>query len=121
MEIGFLMMRLGRLDNARAAFDMALALRPGYVAALEGLCLSLFGLNRYEESLPKILELRAAAPAASYVDGSYLHAQLQCCAWSEFDSQSRAITVALEQVELWSEPVWRVPWCEGCASAAGRR
>lgn len=36
-------------------------------------------------------------------------------------TQGRAITVALEQVELWSEPVWRVPWCEGCGPAAGRR
>lgn len=29
---------------------------------------------------------------------------------------NRAITVALEQVETWSEPVWRVPWCESCGS-----
>ena len=27
---------------------------------------------------------------------------------------SRAITVALEQAETWSEPVHRVPWCEAC-------
>ena len=27
---------------------------------------------------------------------------------------NRAITVAFERLEMWSEPVWRVPWCEAC-------
>jgi oxazoline/thiazoline synthase len=30
---------------------------------------------------------------------------------------NRAITVALEQARMWSEPVWRVPWCSACGSA----
>jgi len=34
---------------------------------------------------------------------------------------NRAITVALFQVEMWSEPVWRVPWCEACGERAARR
>ena len=33
---------------------------------------------------------------------------------------NRAITVALAQVEMWSEPVWRVPWCEACGERAAR-
>lgn len=33
---------------------------------------------------------------------------------------NRAITVALEHARMWSEPVFRVPWCSGCATARGR-
>ncbi|MEP7124828.1 MAG: TOMM precursor leader peptide-binding protein [Byssovorax sp.] len=31
---------------------------------------------------------------------------------------NRAFTVALFQLEVWSEPVWRVPWCEACGPRA---
>lgn len=34
---------------------------------------------------------------------------------------NRAITVALEQAEMWSEPVWRVPWCEACGERGAHR
>jgi bacteriocin biosynthesis cyclodehydratase domain-containing protein len=34
---------------------------------------------------------------------------------------NRAITVALFQAEMWSEPVWRVPWCEACGERAARQ
>jgi len=30
---------------------------------------------------------------------------------------NRALTVALEEARMWSEPVWRVPWCEACGRA----
>jgi bacteriocin biosynthesis cyclodehydratase domain-containing protein len=30
---------------------------------------------------------------------------------------NRAITVALDELRTWSEPVWRVPWCPRCGSA----
>ena len=33
---------------------------------------------------------------------------------------NRALTVALFQVEMWSEPAWRVPWCESCGDQAAR-
>ena len=33
---------------------------------------------------------------------------------------NRALTVALFQLEMWSEPVWRVPWCEACGERAAR-
>lgn len=33
---------------------------------------------------------------------------------------NRALTVALAQLEMWSEPVWRVPWCEACGGRAAR-
>ena len=29
---------------------------------------------------------------------------------------NRAITVDFEQMKTWSEPVWRVPWCEDCGA-----
>jgi bacteriocin biosynthesis cyclodehydratase domain-containing protein len=33
---------------------------------------------------------------------------------------NRALTVALAQLEMWSEPVWRVPWCQACGERAAR-
>lgn len=33
---------------------------------------------------------------------------------------NRALTVALFQLEMWSEPVWRVPWCEACGPLTPR-
>lgn len=33
---------------------------------------------------------------------------------------NRALTVALSRAEMWSEPVWRVPWCQACGDAVAR-
>jgi bacteriocin biosynthesis cyclodehydratase domain-containing protein len=33
---------------------------------------------------------------------------------------NRAVTVALEHARMWSEPVFRVPWCDGCAGTRDR-
>lgn len=33
---------------------------------------------------------------------------------------NRAITIALEHARMWTEPVWRVPWCPSCGAGARR-
>jgi bacteriocin biosynthesis cyclodehydratase domain-containing protein len=30
---------------------------------------------------------------------------------------NRAVTIALEHARMWTEPVWRVPWCPSCGRA----
>jgi bacteriocin biosynthesis cyclodehydratase domain-containing protein len=32
---------------------------------------------------------------------------------------NRALTIDLEGMRVWSEPVWRVPWCASCGQAGG--
>jgi protein O-GlcNAc transferase len=104
LEIGYLMLRLGRAGNAHAAFSMALELQPDHIPALEGATITLFALNRYDEALPKLAALRAAVPNLDYVDGSLLHAQLQCCEWGEYDDRRRAIVEGVRRGERADAP-----------------
>jgi len=91
-EIGCLMLRLGRYGNAHAAFAVALQLDPSDLGALEGRTMTLVAVGRYHEALPGLQALLSRAPETDYLLGTWFHARLNCCEWSEFDSVRRSIS-----------------------------
>jgi predicted O-linked N-acetylglucosamine transferase (SPINDLY family) len=115
IEIGHLMLRLGTLDNALAAFGVALRLRPGWVPALEGSSLILIALNRHAEALPGLEVLRSKKPESDYLDGSILHARLNCCDWTGFEALSASISTRLKRGERADAPLSYLAHSESAA------
>ncbi len=115
MEIGRLMLRLGRLDNAHAAFSAALQLKPDDVLALEGRTMSLIALNRHEEALSGLELLRTLRPGTDYLQGTILHARLNCCDWSGFEGQSAGIVARIRRGERADAPLSFMAHCDSPA------
>jgi predicted O-linked N-acetylglucosamine transferase (SPINDLY family) len=104
LEVGRLMLRLGRIGNAHAAFCAALQLAPDSLPALEGRTKTLLALNRHEEAQPGLDALCEAVPGQDYLQGLKFHAQLHCCDWSEFDAQRRSIADRVRRGERADNP-----------------
>ncbi|MFL6605523.1 MAG: acetylglucosamine transferase [Steroidobacteraceae bacterium] len=92
IQAGYQMLQLGHPDSALAAFSKLLELQPDLRAAQQGRVISLITLRRFEDAAPDLSALRDVAPSTDYLSGVCLHAQLQCCDWTDFDTASRVIT-----------------------------
>src|SRR5262249_30910170 len=64
-SLGYVLQNLGRHDEALAAFDKAIALKPDYVEAMNSMASSLTGFGRFEEALA--LSERVLALQPDYV------------------------------------------------------
>jgi protein O-GlcNAc transferase len=104
LEVGHLMLRMGRIGNAHAAFSTALQLAPDSLPALEGRTKTLLALNRHEEAQPGLDALWDAVPEQDYLQGLKFNAQLHCCDWSEFETQRRAIADRVRRGERADNP-----------------
>lgn len=92
----------GRLEQARAAFEAALAHAPGRPSVLGNLGITLFHLGRAQDAIPFLREAISADPA--YADGwtglALSHSAL--AQWSEaVDAIERACTLSPQQAEPW--------------------
>jgi len=83
---GNALMKLDRLEDALASHDRALALKPDHVGALNNRGIVLQRLGRRKELIENHGRLLAVAPDHPYIPGSYLHAQLDCCVWQEYEA-----------------------------------
>jgi protein O-GlcNAc transferase len=115
MEVGRLMLRLGRLDNAHAAFAAALHLRPDDVLALEGRTMTLIALNRHEEALSGLELLETLRPGTDYLQGTILHARLNCGDCTGFDEQSASIVARIRRGEPADAPLSFMAHCDSPA------
>ena len=105
IQAGYQMLQLGHPDSALGAFSKLLALRPDLRAAQQGRVVSLIALRRFEEAAPELSALRDVAPSTDYLSGVCLHAQLQCCDWTDFDATTRAITERVRRGERADTPL----------------
>jgi predicted O-linked N-acetylglucosamine transferase (SPINDLY family) len=105
LEVAHLMLRLGRIGNAHAAFRAALELAPGSLPALEGRTKTLLALNRHEEARPGLDALWEIVPGQDYLQGLKFHAQLHCCDWIEFETQRRSIADRVRRDERADNPL----------------
>ncbi len=73
-DLGVALQRLGRTDQALAAFDAALALDPDYAAARGNRGEALYAAGRYDEALSELLEaLRLSGHASPAERAGVLH------------------------------------------------
>lgn len=80
-----------QFDAALAAYDRALAVAGGDATALAGSGTALMQLRRYAEAVDRLEAALRADPAADYVPGNLLHAQLQIGDWRDYATRRAAV------------------------------
>jgi bacteriocin biosynthesis cyclodehydratase domain-containing protein len=65
------------------------------------------------EPLPKVATLPAFQFQVAGIAVAELFASLS--RHRQMETLNRAITVSFEEQTMWSEPVWRIPWCNACS------
>jgi predicted O-linked N-acetylglucosamine transferase (SPINDLY family) len=102
------LVELRRLPEAQAGFERTLALDPANPDALSGSGSVLFELDEPERALACFAKLRMVAPdrllSTRYALGMYLHCQLQCCDWRDYNWTFTAIEAGLARGELVTAP-----------------
>ena len=83
-------MRMDRHEYAAALadFDRAIELDPRHVFALANRAFAYRMLGRSEESHRDFDRVLEVSPGHPYAEGGRLHAQLQCCDWTDFDRRA---------------------------------
>jgi protein O-GlcNAc transferase len=104
IHLGYQFLQMGRPDASHAAFCRLLAAQPGRLDATQGRIMALFGMSRFEEALPGLAALQAAMPGIDYLPGVCLHAQLQCCDWSDYQATAAAISEGVRRKERADTP-----------------
>jgi protein O-GlcNAc transferase len=112
LQAAYQMLQLGRPQSAYTAFCRLRELQPQLRAAEEGCVMALLAQSRYEEALPQLAALRSAVPPLDYVCGVYLHAQLQCCDWSDYDTATRLLSERTRRGERADTPLSCIAYSE---------
>ncbi len=86
--MGNILRHMQRLPEALASYELALAFRPGHLSYLANRCSVLEDMDRYEDALSALREIRAIDPHFKCIDGRLLHAQRRCLDWKDI----RALT-----------------------------
>ena len=86
--MGDVLRHMRRLSDALACYELALAFRPGHPSSLANRCRVLEDMERYEDALSALREIRALDPHFKCIDGRLLHAQRRCLDWKDI----RALT-----------------------------
>ena len=97
LHLGYRFLQTSRAGAAHAAFSRLLAEQPGQLDATQGRIMALIALGRFDEASPALAALRASLPDTEYLRGVHFHAQLQCCDWSEYQSNAAAISDAVRR------------------------
>ena len=79
---------LNRPDDAIAAYNKALALKPNLAEAHAGYGTVLAKLDRYDEALTAYNRAFALKPGLEFVEGERLHCKMRLCDWSNFGAES---------------------------------
>ncbi len=96
--------RLGRFDEALEGFARAAELKPdrGDIRYNHGL--TLVHMKRHDEALEKFTEAIGLDPAIDYLRGTWLHAKMNVCDWSDFEADLKGLTADIERSRLASSP-----------------
>jgi protein O-GlcNAc transferase len=95
---------LGRLHDSLGSLGQAIRLgrRDAYTHYCRGAALQ--ELNAFEEAIASYEQALAADPRTPFLRGNCRYARMQVCDWGGFESDSAAITAALEQGEAAATP-----------------
>jgi predicted O-linked N-acetylglucosamine transferase (SPINDLY family) len=93
---GNILIDLNRYEEALVDFDRALAVNRNLAVAWRGRGHALANLRRHEEAAQAYEKAKLLEPDLSGVTGARLRAKMQCCDWSEFDSDCSRLIQAIE-------------------------
>ena len=104
-----------RHEAALASFSRALQLNPGFLGAQANRAHVLFELQRYAEAIPDYEALLARDPGHPYSAGNLVFCRLQCCDWSSFESDRKAMLARLRTGQRAVPPVLSVALLDSAA------
>ena len=104
-----------RHEAALTSFSRALQLNPGFLGAVANRAHVLFELQRYEEAIPDYEALLARDPGHAYSAGNLVFCRLQCCEWSSFESDRKAMLARLRIGQRVLPPVLSVALLDSAA------
>jgi predicted O-linked N-acetylglucosamine transferase (SPINDLY family) len=94
-----------RQEAALASFTKALELAPDFLGALANRAHVLFELQRYAEAIPDYERFLARDPGHAYSPGNLIFCRLQCCDWTSFEQDRKAILARLRAGQRVVPPV----------------
>ena len=94
-----------RQEAALASFTRALQLAPEFLGAVANRAHVLFELQRYAEAIPDYEKLLARDPGHAYSAGNLIFCRLQCCDWTSFEHDRKAILARLRTGQRVVPPV----------------
>ena len=116
---GVALRNLERNDEALQSYDRAIALKPDFVQAYANRALLLAELKRYPEALEGYRRALQIHPDYPYLYGSWLHAKMQICDWTQIEGQFVRLAGKIERGERAATP-WQV-LATPCSAAVQRR
>lgn len=88
---GYVLLELGRNEEALASYDRALAIRPDFAEAFYNRGIALTVLKRHGEAIADFETVLRLDPDYPYARGKLIHAKLECCDWSDYESDVAAV------------------------------
>jgi len=104
---GVALRNLDRNDEALQSYDRAIALQPDFAQAYANRAMLLDELKRYPEALASYRRALQIHPDYPYLYGSWLHAKMQVCDWTQIEGQFVRLAGKIERGERVATP-WQV-------------
>jgi len=90
---------LKRFEEALDSYALALNLKPDYAEAHNNRGVTLRELKRFEEALDSYAQALNIQSNGDWLYGTWLHANMQLCNWSDFESRIANLTAKIQQAE----------------------
>ena len=116
---GVALRNLERHDEALRSYDRAIALKPGFAQAHANRGVALEDLKRYAEAMESYKRALQARPDYPYLYGSWLHAKMRICDWTQIESQFVRLAGKIDRGEQAAAPFHVI--ATPCSAALQRR
>ena len=107
---GAVLKALRRIDDALASYDRAIALDPAMAVAYSNRGILLKEMNQPDEALASFARALALQPDFDYLKGTYLHAKMQVCDWSDYERDCAQVSTSLAAGAAASFPFQLLAW-----------
>ena len=101
---GVTLQELGRFEEALQSFTRALKIKPDYAGAHNNHGVALQELKRFDEALDSYARALNIQSNGDWLYGTWLHAKMQLCNWSNFESRIADLAARIQQAEKTALP-----------------
>jgi protein O-GlcNAc transferase len=101
---GNALQELERFADALQSYQRTIEIEPGHAEAYCNRARTLHRLQRFAESLDSYQRALEIAPDCRWLYGTWLHAKMRLCDWTDFDPQISNLVAAIEQQKTITPP-----------------
>ena len=101
---GAILNEIKDFDEALVAYGKALSIKPDYAEAWSNKGVTLNELKRFDEALVAYEKALSIKPDIDWILGSFLHAKMTICSWSNFDEILDSLIVSIHSNNKASNP-----------------